>query len=491
MSRSQTRHYIDFNLCLTRPPTGEGCQVALLPTPEVGEIVTSVVVPATDGPSPDALPMLARKQITPRNLIAFGKGLANWLLPGTKNEDPQSIRSLFVEALKYAGNAGGVRLRLIIADHALKQWPWEYIYFNPTGVDGPETMSGFLALDPRISIVRHEPLPFPHPTRLTTNADITNLRMVIAAASPKTQTKLDVTRELGYIAEALEKFAVDGVRITLVPLPDATVSEVVQALEGDGSTFIFHFAGHGTTEAVQRDTMNPGQIREEGWLYFVHNKMEQSEHRVRADDLAKQLQAANVRLAVFGACESGQRSERYPWDGVAGALARRNIPAIIGMQYKVLDAYAITFARAFYAALAAGLSLDEACTAGRLAMYGEMGEKPDQEELLEWGVPVLYSRLPDGVILPERMDQAGEVANQKRMTIQQTIDTITQTGQVIGLKAEKATGDFSVTQGVRIVDGTLIGIEISDSGSGGFVVQDIGTVTGSVVGVKIDNFGNG
>ncbi|RPI55894.1 MAG: hypothetical protein EHM56_04900, partial [Chloroflexi bacterium] len=174
------REYIDFKLYLAPAADGQGgCQVALLPTPEVGESVLPVTVAAGEGPSAEVLPFLASKSITWRQLVAFGQGLANWLLPEGE------IRKLFEEALKRAGNEGGVRLRLIIAGHGLKRWPWEYVYFDP--LDGPPSLRGFLALEPRVSIVRHEPLPFAHPVPAgsATGAALAALPMVVAAASPR------------------------------------------------------------------------------------------------------------------------------------------------------------------------------------------------------------------------------------------------------------------------------------------------------------------
>ena len=364
------RQYIDFKLYLTRTPDGTGCQVTLLPTPEIGETIMPVIVPVEKGPSTDQLAYLASKSITLRKLVEFGKGLANWLLPAESTDDQETIRDLFVEASKRAGNEGGVRLRLIIADPALKQWPWEYTYFDPSGVGGPEAMSGFLVLNPRFSMVRHEPLPHPHPVIKDTGTDLDDARIVIASASPKTQTELNVDQEVTYITEALQDFKVDGMRITMVPLPNATPPEVAIALQGAGSTYVFHFAGHGGSETTKRDPFSIGKTREEGILYFLDDKDTKAEAKVRADDLAAKLQAAGVRLAVFGACYSGMRSARYPWDDVAGALAKRDIPATITMQYEVIDTHAIAFTKSFYGALAAGLSLDEAMSAGRLAMYG-------------------------------------------------------------------------------------------------------------------------
>ena len=74
------RQYVDFKLYLTRAGD-DGFQVALLPTPEVGETPAPVHVPADMGPDADLLPFLAHKSVTWRQLVAFGKGLANWLLP--------------------------------------------------------------------------------------------------------------------------------------------------------------------------------------------------------------------------------------------------------------------------------------------------------------------------------------------------------------------------------------------------------------------------
>lgn len=481
------RNYIDFKLYLTSAPDEKGaCQVALLPTPEVGETVLPVTVPAEIGPSADLLPLVAGKAITLKQLVAFGKGLANWLLPAKAVDDQEPIRDLFIDAVKRAGNDGGVRLRLIIADPALKQWPWEYTYFDPSGVGGPDAMSGFLALDPRISIVRHEPLPHPHPTTGYTDTDLTDLRMVIAAASPKTQARLDVNQEVAYITHALQDFNVDGIRLTTVPLLDATPPEVATALQGAGSTYIFHFAGHGITEAAKRDPFSIGKTREEGFLYFLEDKAKKTEAKVRADELAPRLQAAGVRLAVLGACYSGLRSERYPWDSVAGALAKRDIPATITMQYEVIDMHAIAFTKAFYGTLAAGLSLDEAMSAGRLSMYSVTSEQLDQPGFLEWGVPVLYSRLPDGKLFPERMERAGATAEKLRTTIQQTVDTITKTGRVVGIKADVANGIFEITQQVGDVEGELVGFEGKTLTGSGTINQNANNVSGNVTGIKLD-----
>jgi hypothetical protein len=152
-----TREYIDFKLYVTAAPAGQGaCQVAVLPTPEVGEAIVPVTVGADNMPRADLLAQLASKTITPSNLATLGKQLAECLLPNGP------VRELFRDAYRRAGEDRGVRLRLIIADHALKQIPWEFLYVDLLG-SAPDSMRGFLLLDRALSIVRHEPLPFPHP----------------------------------------------------------------------------------------------------------------------------------------------------------------------------------------------------------------------------------------------------------------------------------------------------------------------------------------
>jgi hypothetical protein len=137
------RHYIDFKLYLTRASDEQSaCQVALLPTIEVGESRQPVIVSTNNVPSPDLLAALANKSITRRQLVELGKQLADCLLPEGE------IRTLFKEALHLVKDTEGLRLRLILADDALRQWPWEYSYLNL--LDGPEAMRGFLVLDPRI-----------------------------------------------------------------------------------------------------------------------------------------------------------------------------------------------------------------------------------------------------------------------------------------------------------------------------------------------------
>ena len=353
------RQYIDFKLYLTRPPDRKGaCQIALLPTPEVGETITPVTVPLSEKPLDGHLQLLAAKQGTFGNLVALGKKLANCLLP------EGVIRERFRAAYDQAGTDGGVRLRLVIGDHVLKEWPWEYAFYDIVGEADSKSMLGFLALNPRISIVRHEPLPHPHAKLTSASRDITEIRVALVTASPKGQSKLNIEKDLASMNEALKGFDVEGIRITLDPvLMNATPDDLSTKIPK--GTHIFHFAGHG----LPPSDASGGATQHEGSVLLIKDRKTKEEARMPASILASILQGAGVRLAVLGTCYSGERQsgegmKRYPWDGVGSALVVREVPAVIAMQYEVNDESATAFTRAFYGALASGLSLDEAMYVG-------------------------------------------------------------------------------------------------------------------------------
>ena len=192
-------------------------------------------------------------------------------------------------------------------------------------------------------------------------------------------------------------------------------------------------------------------------MILLHEQHGSSEGVIlRADDLALSLQRAGVRLAVLGACESARRDNGSPWSGVAPALVRRGLPAAVAMQYEVLDEQAIAFSRMLYTCIAAGLTLDEAVSAGRQAMLAS-----SDGNNVEWGVPVLYMRSTSGALFPEIAAQTTNAAAQLRVAIEQVVDTIEQGGEVVGIRAEQLRdGSFTVTQKVNVVKGTITGAVI-------------------------------
>ena len=76
--------------------------------------------------------------------------------------------------------------------------------------------------------------------------------------------------------------------------------------------------------------------------------------------------------------------------GVATGLLAEAVPAVLAMQYSILDQSGITLAAAFYAALAEGASPIEAAQRVRIALWQDR-EGPGYD----WGIPALYLRAPE------------------------------------------------------------------------------------------------
>jgi len=453
------RPYIDFKLYLTAAPEGKGvCQVSVLPTPEVGEVIMPVIVGPDNAPRVDLIAKLASKSITLRDLATLGKQLAECLLP------TGPVRNLFRDAYRCAGEDRRVRLRLIIADHAMKQLPWEYLYVDL--LDGaPDSMRGFLALDKSVSIVRHEPLPFPHPEPGPVPGGESEFPVLIVAASPEGEEKLDLDEEIKAIESAVDRFDLAGVKIIPKVLRGATRPELIEALLGAQSALIFHFAGHGGV-GVKRDDFNRGVPKGEGHILLLADHTNRQKDPLSAEDLSRQLNHAGTRLVVLSACHSGTRNAVYPWSGVASALTASGIPAVLAMQFKVGHVEAEAFSRGFYAALALGLTLDEAVWSGRVAMFETTSADTDSPINVEWGVPVLYSRLPDGALFPDRIKESGSgaAAEAFRKVFTQTVTGI-QEGTMTGVTVELIKNGVKIVQKVKELRGELIGIDAGTAGA--------------------------
>jgi hypothetical protein len=123
------------------------------------------------------------------------------------------------------------------------------------------------------------------------------------------------------------------------------------------------------------------------------------------------------------------------------------------MQYEIEDDKAILFTRGFYTTLAAGLSVDEAVSAGRLAVLEKSSEKG-----VEWGVPTLYMRA-DGLIFPSLSARETALAGQIRNSVDQIVDEVDKGGELIGMEFLKGAepGQYTVKQKIKIVRGRVIG----------------------------------
>jgi hypothetical protein len=397
---------------------------------------------------------LENRKMDMAEIITLGEVLADVLFP-------DKVRDLFDRSFDDLEDEQGLRLRLRLSP-SLAEIPWEYLYMQLGG--GEKDITGFLALKPRLSLVRHEALP------VSGELDVTpkSRRLLVTMASPKEPgyAPLELTEETANLQKALED--VPGIELELIE--QATIPGLQEKLLHGAD--IFHFAGHGgfkTTGLGEEIRSIVGQ----GEIFLVDDNGGPAP--CPADQLAVHLHGSGVQLAVLDACHTGRRDVKNVWSGVVAALMEAGIPAVVAMQYKIWDDAAIAFSRSFYQALAAGLTLDQAVWAGRLATFNLVHANREDGELgqywRDWGVPVLYLRSQETFRLPAITDakqQQGVLSDLNNLFIEvkKTIDVVE--GSDIGAIIKKMTaGRVNIREKIdKIKKGaTSIGAVIGASGS--------------------------
>jgi hypothetical protein len=282
-----------------------------------------------------------------------------------------AVRSCWVRSFSEATRhpEGGLRLKLQLnlgdpQIASLADLPWELLFSPEHG--------GFLALQRRTPILRHMRLPLPGSRPLPARP----IRLLTVLSQPKSMTQLSLEAEGKKIASTLG--ALPGVEV--VPLHNPTIEALRERLL-ESEFHILHFMGHGGFEE------HSGQ----GALYFTDASG--APVPVSGSLLASHLAGMDsLRLVFINACETARSSAVAPFAGVATALLRAGLPAVIAMQRPIGDEAALELSRTVYRRLAAGDPIDAAMTEGRLAIARDRGS------LLEWGTPVLFSRAEDGRI---------------------------------------------------------------------------------------------
>lgn len=427
----------------------------------------AVLVKYDDRQLQSSLYQLEKRKLDRDGLIDLGRALAVLLLPPDKQAGGSSVRDLLAASLAQVGPDCGVRLRLRLPS-LLAALPWEYMYVDRTG--GDDAMNGFLALDPRVAILRHKAQPTPAPPPLVTG----DIKVVVALASGVGLPPLDLSTEKANLDQALDQRA----GITSVFLKHATLKEIQAAIPGAA---IFHFAGHAAFEKREGDL--PGTYTGTGALAL-------DDQRVEAEQLGINLRGNGVRLAVLGGCETGRRDSVSAWSGIASALVKAEVPAVVANQLSIQDECAIAFSNQFYQALVGGHSIERAVSAGRIAAYNADRYGRD------WGVPVLYLRAANGRFFEGAADEG--VRQQAKAGAEADIDVhvrqVAAGGEVLGAEVgQMLAGKLSVAVVVSgVVYGKVVGATIKHLGGGQTTVNEtIDTVGkgGVVIGAKIDKIG--
>ncbi len=390
------RSYRDFDIEITEPERdaagAESLRVRVAASPAGEQRRDQAVRVNLSADLRPACGRLDRRELDLNGLLALGRALGDVLLP-------DAARRLYEQSLATLDDPQGLRIRLKLDTWGIADLPWEFSWLPPGGSESdPADASGFLLLNPRISIVRYELLS--EPIAKLEPVPGRNFRLVAVFSAPKDPNwvPLDLAGEERGLRSALEKRR----EIELTVVEAATLAGLESTLlEG---AEVFHFAGHGRFQAGIEDQI--GIVAGKGFLLFCDSDGKAAE--VSAEKIVVNLHGRGVRLAVLGACEGARRDRFNPWTGIAPALVRGGLPAVVAMQATLYDRSAVAFSTQFYESLALGQPVDAAVSAGRIAIFNESG--PGERD---WGVPVLYLRAESGILFPKAASAGdGEVAEE-------------------------------------------------------------------------------
>jgi WD40 repeat protein len=353
-------------------------EVAIGPGGMPGKFRVEVI----DSPAghPSATTGLDAGALTARSGVLQLEVLASSALARGVPETEQFLRStgqaLFAGLLGADGIAGcyrasaalaaerGEELRVVlrIDDPVLAGLPWEAMFDHEAGA----------YVCRRDQLVRHVPVASaPAPLQVRPP-----LRILGVVSSPRDLRRLDADAEKEYLARALAGPVSQGLA-EVHWAPEATWAGLQDVLT-DGEWHVLHYVGHGDFNAA----LDEGVLaleREDG-----HADLRSASGLV---DLLRQARPM-PRLVVLNSCAGAATGAGDLFSGTAAALVRGGVPAVTAMQYKISDGAAIAFARGFYAAIARGRGIDDAVSAGRVAILGT------SDRTLEWVTPVLYLRGP-------------------------------------------------------------------------------------------------
>ena len=293
-------------------------------------------------------------------LAGLGSTLYETFLAGT-------ARRLFDQTWGLGAGEKQVVFRLAIDDLFLAGLPWELLLRSDDGVTGD-----YLSLSNRRPFVRDVALPEPAPPPKFE----TPIHILAVLSNPLKD--LDLAAEEARLRDALSEPLADG-RVTLSILPTPTPIALNRAILRQEPQ-ILHYAGHGAYDAATG----------EGYLLIERDG---AAFQLTGASLAELLEGSSVQLMVLDACETGYGGRAHPGLGLAPTLIRdARLPAVIAMQFPILDRAALVFSEEFYTALLVpDATVERALARARVRLSQEMGRGH-----IAWATPALWMRARSG-----------------------------------------------------------------------------------------------
>ncbi len=253
------------------------------------------------------------------------------------------------------------RLRLQIEAGELENLPWEFI-------TRPENQQP-LALQDHISLVRFLPPALTAPPPVYTSDQ--PLRALALIANPADMPPFDLFREWSDLQGAFPEGIIDRVE-------GGSLADLRKALRQQEYA-ITVIAGHVVS---REDSPLPALILED---------REQRSAAVDPSTLAAVLgDHKRLRLVILLNLD-GTPAPANPFLTFAAELAKAGMPAVITSPVAMTQNEHQAMLRELYACLANGLPVDIALAEARMAMYAQKAD-------FSWGLPVLISRLADGIL---------------------------------------------------------------------------------------------
>jgi len=241
--------------------------------------------------------------------------------------------------------------------------PWEYLH------DGNE----FLALSGKAYLTRK-------PIGLGEIAAIKSpqpLRLLVVVSSPNRLPELNTEKEIGVIQEATDSARRKG-WLEIDYLETVTLTNLRSKIK-HFQPHILHYTGHGGKLPFSNET------------YLACEDDDGELKPIFGDDLRRiTADSDSLQLVVLSGCMTAQTHHRDALKGIGTSLLQDSLPAVLAMQYSVLDESAIEFAAKFYEELSRGSSVVEAVNEVRLRLYDLRGK-----DRADWGLPALYLRTPE------------------------------------------------------------------------------------------------
>jgi tetratricopeptide (TPR) repeat protein/TusA-related sulfurtransferase len=310
--------------------------------------------------------------------IEFGKELYKKVFAGKLGE-------YFKKSFEAAQNQS-MRLRIYLRfdENAVEiaALPWEFLH------DGKD----FLVTN-RTTLISRLP---PGVSRGKFDHLKSMLRMLVVISMPDDPeiSPLNTELEQEVIIEAVDKL--NREHKMKVDFTDDASFETIESYLNEKEYHIVHFASHGKYD----------EIKDRG--YLILEDEEGNAKEVDNGKITDLLAGKGIRTVVLSACQSGKVSNKQAYADLASILAKKNIPAVVAMQYSIIDLSATKLASTFYQAIANGKAVDIALTDARISM-----KNSDKSNGVDFATPVLYLSDPECIMVGEIKPTLSEDSSKK------------------------------------------------------------------------------